>query len=89
MHDESRPPDRQQLLQLIPNHVYESRHEFVTRLAYHLWAQRGHPLGSPDLDWFAAEQAVCTSLVASGMITPSQNAPQNMREVIYRSPSRR
>ena len=28
----------------------------VERLAYWLWQQRGKPLGSPDEDWFLAEQ---------------------------------
>ncbi len=55
-----------------------------TKLAYKLWEQRGRPLGSPDVDWFAAEQAVYASLVASGMITPSPNDPQNIGEEIYR-----
>jgi hypothetical protein len=83
MPDESRPPDKQQPLELIPDFLYESRQEFVTKLAYKLWAQRGCPFGSPDVDWFAAEQAVYASLVASGMITPFLNDPQNMREKIY------
>ncbi len=84
MPDESRPLDKQQPLELIPDFLYESRHEFVTKLAYKLWVQRGRPLGSPDVDWSAAEQAVYASLEASGMITPSPNDPQNMREKIYR-----
>jgi len=84
MPDESRPSDRQQPLELIPDFSYESRYEFVTRLAYKLWAQRGRPLGSPEADWLAAEQAVYASLVASGMIIPSSNDPQNIREEIYR-----
>ena len=83
MPDESRPPDKQQPLELIADFPYENRYEFVTKLAYKLWEQRGRPLGSPDVDWFAAEQAVDASLVASGMITPSPNDPQNMREKIY------
>jgi Protein of unknown function (DUF2934) len=83
MPDESRPLDKQQPLELIPDFSYESRHEFVEELAYRLWAQRGRPLGSPDVDWFAAEQAVYASLVASGVITPSSNNPQNMRVEIY------
>jgi hypothetical protein len=82
--DESQPPDKQQPLELIPDFSYESRHEFVEKLAYKLWEQRGRPLGSPDVDWFAAEQAVYSSLAASGMITPSPNDRQNMREKIYR-----
>jgi hypothetical protein len=84
MPDESRPLDKQHPLELIPDFPYESRHEFVEELAYKLWAQRGRPLGSPEVDWFAAEQAVYASLVASGMITPSSNDPQNVSEKIYR-----
>lgn len=28
----------------------------IERLAYLLWQQRGMPLGSPDDDWFLAEE---------------------------------
>jgi hypothetical protein len=83
MADESRPVE-QQPLELIPDFPYESRYEFVKQLAYKLWEQRGRPLGSADVDWFAAEKAVYASLVASGMITPSTNDLQNMRKKIYR-----
>jgi hypothetical protein len=41
MPDESRPPDKQQPLELIPDFSYENRHEFVEKLAYKLWAKRG------------------------------------------------
>jgi len=84
MPDESSPLDKQQPLELIPDFSYESRHEFVEELAYKLWVQRGRPLGSPEVDWFAAEQAVYRSLVASRMITPPSNDPQNIEEEIYR-----
>ncbi len=84
MPDESRPPDRQQPLELTTDFLGEDRHEFVEKLAYKLWEQRGRPLGSPDVDWFAAEHALYASLAASGMITPSPNDPRNMREEIYR-----
>lgn len=30
-------------------------HEDRARLAYQLWTQRGHPLGSSDIDWNAAK----------------------------------
>jgi DUF2934 family protein len=83
MPDESRPPGKQPPLELAPDFSYESRHEFVEKLAYELWVQRGRPLGSPEVDWFAAEQAVYASLAASGMISPSPNDPQDMREKIY------
>ena len=84
MSDESRSLDKQQSLELIPDSPYESHYEFVARLAYQLWLQRGSPLGSPDVDWFAAEKAVYASLAASGMITPSSNDPQNIKEEIQR-----
>lgn len=84
MPDESRPADKQQPLELTTDFLGESRHEFVAKLAYKLWEQRGRPVGSPDIDWFAAEQAVYSSLVESGLVTPSPNAPQPMREKIYR-----
>jgi Protein of unknown function (DUF2934) len=84
MPDESRPTDKQQPLELIPDFSYESRHEFVAKLAYQLWKQRGRPFGSPDVDWFAAEQTVYNSLVASAMITPSATNPQNLKDEIYR-----
>ena len=84
MTNEFRALDKQQPLELTPDFPYESRHEFVAELAYKLWEQRGHPFGSPDVDWFAAEQAVYASLVATGMITPSPNAPPNIGEQIYR-----
>jgi hypothetical protein len=31
-------------------------HSEISRLAYSLWCQRGCPDGSPEVDWFAAEQ---------------------------------
>jgi hypothetical protein len=30
--------------------------EEVSALAYELWIQRGCPLGSPEVDWFRAEE---------------------------------
>jgi hypothetical protein len=33
-----------------------SREEQVAILAYHLWQERGCPDGSPELDWFQAEE---------------------------------
>lgn len=83
----SHPPDQQQPIELIPDYSYESRYEFVENLAYKLWLRRGRPIGSPEVDWSAAEQAVYASLVASGMITSFPNDEQNLKERIYRSPS--
>ena len=83
MFDESRPLDKQPL-ELIPDYPYESWHEFRERLAYKFWVQRGCPLGSPEVDWFAAERAVYESLVASGRITSLPNGPQGNLEETYR-----
>ena len=30
--------------------------EQVAALAYHLWKERGSPAGTPEIDWFKAEQ---------------------------------
>jgi hypothetical protein len=82
MPDESQLPD--ELPDLSPDFLYEDRHEFVEKLAYKFWIQRGRPLGSPSVDWHAAEQALYASLVASGMISPSSTGTQNIGEEIYR-----
>lgn len=33
-------------------------HEEIAQLAYRYWEARGRPLGSPEEDWFRAEQEV-------------------------------
>jgi Protein of unknown function (DUF2934) len=75
--------DKQQPLELTTDFLGEDRHEFVAKLAYKLWEERGRPFGSPEVDWFAAERAVYSSLVASGLVTPSPNAPRHIAEQIY------
>ena len=32
------------------------RHEEVETLAYKLWEERGAPFGTPEVDWFHAEE---------------------------------
>jgi len=76
--------DRQQPLKLVPDFLGEDRHEFVAKLAYQLWEERGRPFGSPEVDWFAAERAVYSALLASGLIAPSAHDPHHMAEKIYR-----
>ena len=77
-------PDKQQPTEFTTDFLGEDRHEFVAKLAYKLWEERGRPLGSPEVDWFAAERAMYSSLLASGLITPSPNTPQSVAEQIYR-----
>jgi hypothetical protein len=76
--------DTQQSLDLIPDFLGEDRHEFVEKLAYKLGEERGRPFGSPEVDWFAAEQAVYSSLLAAGLLPASADDPQRMAEKIYR-----
>ena len=33
-------------------------HDEIEKLACELWERRGHPLGSPEIDWYAAESAL-------------------------------
>ena len=41
--------------------------ELVQKLAYEHWKKRGSPLGSAEVDWFAAEKAVRAYLLAAGI----------------------
>jgi Protein of unknown function (DUF2934) len=38
-----------------------SMQEDIARLAYALWQERGCPIGSPESDWFEAEQKLVRS----------------------------
>jgi hypothetical protein len=40
--------------------IYETvdTNQIVTALAYEYWERRGCPIGSPELDWFKAEEEV-------------------------------
>lgn len=83
MPNESQETETQQRVELIPDFLGESRHEFVARLAHQHWERRGMPLGSPEVDWFAAERALYESLVASGLVLPSASERQNIGQMIY------
>jgi hypothetical protein len=83
MPDKVTSPDQHHPIELMPDFLGEDRHEFVAKLAYKLWEERGRPFGSPDVDWFAAEQAMYSALVASGLVAPSASDPQHMAEKIY------
>jgi hypothetical protein len=84
MLDKLKSPDKQQPMELTTDFLGEDRHQFVAKLAYRLWEERGRPFDSPEVDWFAAERDVYSSLVASGLVPPSPNAPQHIAEQIYR-----
>jgi len=75
--------DGQQRVELTPDFLGESRHELVARLAHQYWERRGMPLGSPEIDWFAAERDVYESLVESGVVSSSANNQQDIERAIY------
>ena len=78
----SKKMDGQKCVELTPDFHGENHHEYVARLAYQHWEGRGKPLGSPEVDWFAAEQAVYESLVASGLYSASASGRQEMQQEI-------
>lgn len=78
--------NKQLPLKLTTDFLGEDRHEFVAKLAYQLWEKRGRPLGSPEVDWFAAERAVYSSLEASGLLAPSANDSQDATRNMYSEP---
>lgn len=83
MRDDSQKTDIQEPIELTPDFFGESRHEFVEKLAYQNWQKRGMPVGSPEVDWFAAERAVYQSLIASGLVSSSATNEQDIEHEIY------
>ena len=83
MPSKSNKIEKQQRIELTPDFLGESRHELVARLAYQHWERRGMPLGSPEVDWFAAERALYESLVAAGSVLPSAGDRKHMERVLY------
>jgi hypothetical protein len=67
MNEQSKNEDRLQGPQPLTDFFAEDRHELVQKLAYQHWEKRGRPLGSAEIDWFAAEKAVRSYLLASGI----------------------
>lgn len=39
----------------------ENLDELKRKLAYEYWERRGRPLGSPEIDWIAAEKALAST----------------------------
>lgn len=74
---------RQQPTALSTDFLGEDRHELVAKLAYKLWQERGCPIGSPEVDWFAAERSVYSALVTSGLIDSAAIDQPHMAEKLY------
>ncbi|HKR83950.1 MAG TPA: DUF2934 domain-containing protein [Terriglobales bacterium] len=83
MPNESKRIEGRQPIELTPDFPGESRHEFVAKLAYQHWEERGMPLGSPEVDWFTAERTLYESLVASGLVTPLESTQRDIAREIY------
>jgi Protein of unknown function (DUF2934) len=83
MPDKLESTDKQLPIELTTDFLGEDRHEFVAKVAYKLWEERGRPFGSLEVDWFAAERAVYSALVASGLVAPSAIDPQHIAQRIY------
>jgi len=47
-------------------------HEKIATLAYALWLERGCPEGSPETDWFSAEQELLTTTVKENLQGPTR-----------------
>ena len=45
----------------------------IERLAYWLWQERGMPMGSPDEDWFFAEELLKRRHQRSGLLKPEMS----------------
>jgi hypothetical protein len=67
MTEQPRSKDRVQRPKPLTDFYGQDRHELVQELAYQHLEKRGRPLGSPEIDWFAAEKAIRAYLLASGI----------------------
>jgi hypothetical protein len=45
----------------------------ISALAYHLWHLRGCPYGSPETDWFQAEQTLCSQVLKPTSLSTEQS----------------
>ncbi|HTX41350.1 MAG TPA: DUF2934 domain-containing protein [Acidobacteriaceae bacterium] len=43
-------------LRSVPAQSRSVSHDDIRQLAHRFWAERGHPHGQPEVDWFRAEQ---------------------------------
>ncbi|HEY6385477.1 MAG TPA: DUF2934 domain-containing protein [Candidatus Acidoferrum sp.] len=67
MTEQPRSEDRVKQSKPLTDLYGEDRHQLVQKLAYQHWEKGGSPLGSPEIDWFAAEKATPPYLLASGI----------------------
>jgi hypothetical protein len=53
----------------------DPEHEEIARLAYRNWQQRGRPFGTPEEDWFRAEDEIKQHLDEASGATSSHTDP--------------
>ena len=51
--------------------IQDDRHEQIALRAFGLWQERGSPIGSPEEDWFRAEQEIGNQDVQPPEVAPS------------------
>jgi len=59
------------------------RHDEIAKLAYEFWQRRGHPFGSPEIDWYAAENTLAVRY--SQEQSPFLGVPFESEEGPYRA----
>jgi hypothetical protein len=59
-------------------------HRLTEKVAYEYWERRGRPLGSPEVDWAAAEKALGSSFKYSEKELPLYSLPPEPYEGPYR-----
>ena len=74
MTEKEKSEDLAQPPKLLTDFYSEDRHELVQKLAHRHWEKRGSPLGSPEIDWLAAEEEPRAYLLAAGIeLGPDQD----------------
>ena len=51
-----------------------AQHDQIALRAYRLWEERGSPIGSPEEDWFRAEQEISSETAQSAETAGSLTA---------------
>ena len=57
-------------------------HHAIELRAYRLWEERGGPWGTPETDWFLAEQQLAASRDSAGQESPAVSAAKVVGAVL-------
>ncbi|MGP8248482.1 MAG: DUF2934 domain-containing protein [Candidatus Dormibacteria bacterium] len=55
----------------------------MAKLAYEHWEARGRPIGSPEVDWLAAEESLYKWLVVQGTVPELNDEGSSMQGALY------